>query len=161
METTLPTRVQCLCAGSFAFMSYRPHSFPIFLRSASFLPTSLGEVVSYTVMQLHFLSEFSFLAGIPWHCKWFLYLLFSFFCFLGLHPRHVEVPGLGVASELQLLAYTAARATAMPDPSRFFDLHHSSQQRWILNWLSEARGWTCNLMVTGQTHFRWATTGTQ
>ena len=35
----------------------------------------------------------------------------SFF-FLGLHPRHMEVPKLGVKSELQLPAY----ATAMPDP---------------------------------------------
>ena len=29
---------------------------------------------------------------------------FFFFRFLGLHPRHVEVPRLGVESELQLLA---------------------------------------------------------
>ena len=35
---------------------------------------------------------------------------FFFFCFLGQHPRHVEVPRLGVESELQLLAYTAATA---------------------------------------------------
>ena len=25
-----------------------------------------------------------------------------FFCFLGLHPQHIEVPRLGVESELQL-----------------------------------------------------------
>ena len=37
-----------------------------------------------------------------------------FFCFLGLHPRHMEVPRLGVKSELQLPACTIA--TAMPDP---------------------------------------------
>ena len=34
--------------------------------------------------------------------------------FLGLHPWHMEIPRLGVESELQLLAY--ATATAMPDP---------------------------------------------
>ena len=49
----------------------------------------------------------------------------------------MEVPGLGVESELQLLAYTTATAT--PDPSRIFDLHQSSWQCWILNPLSEAR----------------------
>ena len=48
-------------------------------------------------------------------------------CFLGPNPRHVEVPRLGVESELQLPAY--ATATAMPDPSRISDLCLSSQQR--------------------------------
>ena len=58
---------------------------------------------------------------------------------LGLHSWHMEVPSLGGTSELQLWAY--ATATAMPDPSRTRDLHHSSRQRWILNPLSEARDW--------------------
>ena len=31
----------------------------------------------------------------PWH-----FLFFPFSCFLGLHPRHMEVPRLGVESEL-------------------------------------------------------------
>ena len=31
--------------------------------------------------------------------KDFIYL-FIYFCFLGLHPRHMEVPRLGVESEL-------------------------------------------------------------
>ena len=39
---------------------------------------------------------------------------FSFF-FLGAHLQHMEVPGLGAESELQLWAY--ATATAMPDLS--------------------------------------------
>ena len=33
------------------------------------------------------------------------------FFFLELHPRHMEVPRLGVESELQLLAYATATAT--------------------------------------------------
>ena len=37
----------------------------------------------------------------------------------------MEVPRLGVQSELQLPAYTTATAT--PGPSRVCDLHHSSQ----------------------------------
>ena len=36
------------------------------------------------------------------------------FFFLGLHPRHMEVPRLGVELELQPLAYPTA--TAMLDP---------------------------------------------
>ena len=42
----------------------------------------------------------------------FIYLQFFFFLLLGLYPRHMEVPRLGVQLELQLLAYT----TAVPDP---------------------------------------------
>ena len=62
---------------------------------------------------------------------------FFFFGFLGLHSWHMEVPQLGVESELQLLAY--ATASAPWDPSHIFDLHHSSWQCQILNPLSEAR----------------------
>ena len=74
--------------------------------------------------------------------------------FLGLHPWHMEVPRLGVQSELQLPAYTTT--TAAPDPSRVCDLHHSSQQHQILNPLSEARDWTCIPMDTSQIRFLWA-----
>ena len=49
----------------------------------------------------------------------------------------MEVPRLGIQLELQLLAYTTATATW--DLSLVCDLHHSSQQHWILNPLSEAR----------------------
>ena len=53
----------------------------------------------------------------------------------------MEVPRLGVELELQPPAY--ARATATPDPSLVFDLHHSSRQRRILNTRSKARDRTC------------------
>ena len=43
------------------------------------------------------------------------FFFFFFFVFLGLFPRHLEVPRLGVESELQLSAYTTATATATPD----------------------------------------------
>ena len=79
-------------------------------------------------------------------------------CFLLPHLWHMEVSGLGVKLELQLLA--CATATAMPDLSHICDLHHSSQQRQILNPMSEARDRTRNLMVTSQVHFPCATTGT-
>ena len=71
-------------------------------------------------------------------------LLLCFFWLLGPHPWP-GVPRQGVQSELQLPAYTTV--TARPDPSRVCDLHHSSQQPWILNPLSEARDRTRNLMV--------------
>ena len=45
----------------------------------------------------------------------------------------MEVPRLGVESELQPLAY--ARATAMRDPSCVCNLHQSSWQRRIVNLL--------------------------
>ena len=72
------------------------------------------------------------------------FLPFSF-CFLELHPGHMEIPRLGVQSELQLPAYTTATAT--PDLSHIGN--HSSWQRSILNSLSEARDRTCTLMDTG------------
>ena len=63
-----------------------------------------------------------------------------FFFFLGLHPQHMEIPRLGVDSELQLPAYTTATATL--DLSSVYVLHHSLQQHWILNPQSEARDLT-------------------
>ena len=68
------------------------------------------------------------------------YVYNSFFClfvFLGPHPKHMDMPRLGVESELQLLAYTTA--IAMPDPRHVFDLHHSSLQCEFLNPLSKTR----------------------
>ena len=60
----------------------------------------------------------------------------------------MEVPRLGVQSELQLPAYTTATATS--DLSCVCDLRHSSQQCRILNQLSKARGQTHVLMDTSQ-----------
>ena len=60
-----------------------------------------------------------------------------FVLFLGPQLQHMEVPRLGLKSELQLLTYTTA--TAMPDPNHFCDLSLSSKQRCILNPLSKAR----------------------
>jgi len=78
--------------------------------------------------------------------------MFEIFCFLGLHPQHMELPRLGVHLELQLLAYTTT--TAVPDPSCVCDLHRSSQQCQVLNPLSEARDQTHNLMVPSRICFR-------
>ena len=72
---------------------------------------------------------------------------FSLFL-LALHPQHMEVPRLGVESELQLLA----AATATWDPSCYCDLHHRSRQCQILNPLSEARDRTLILMDASRVH---------
>ena len=61
---------------------------------------------------------------------------FFFFCLLsfvslGPHPQPMEVPRLGVQSELQPPAYTTATTT--PDPKLVCDLHHSLRQGHILN----------------------------
>ena len=55
--------------------------------------------------------------------------VFIYLISLGPHPRHTEVPRLGVEVELQLPAYTTAIATQ--DPSCVCDLHHSSQQAQV------------------------------
>jgi len=78
-------------------------------------------------------------------------LLFSFLppsllSFLRPHSQHMDVPRLGVKSELQLPAYTTA--TAMQDPNHTCHLHCRLWQPWILNPLSKARDQTCILTDT-------------
>ena len=87
-----------------------------------------------------------------------LFFIFLFFVFLGPHLWQTEVPRLGVESELQLPACTTATATR--DPSCICNLHHSSQQCWILNPLSKARDQTYILTDASQIRFHWATMGT-
>ena len=81
-----------------------------------------------------------------------------FFFFLGLHPRHIEIPRLGGEFELQLPAYTTATETA--DPSHVCEPHHSSRQRQILDPLSYARDGAYNLMVPGWIRFHCTPVGT-
>ena len=76
-----------------------------------------------------------------------------FFCILGPHAWHMEVPRLGVKLGLRLLVYTATIAR------HICNLQHSSQQHWILNPLSKARDQTYILMVPSQVHFCCATGG--
>ena len=57
-------------------------------------------------------------------------LLFLFCLFRATHAAY---------GSSQTRGQIGTTATAMPDPSCFFNLHHSSRQRWILDPLSEAR----------------------
>ena len=75
---------------------------------------------------------------------------FIYFCLFKAIPAHMELPKLGVESELQLPIYATAIATW--DPSHICDLHHSSWQCWILNPLRQARVRTC-VMDASQIHF--------
>ena len=63
---------------------------------------------------------------ISWRRFWSLFGYGAFFFFL---PSAYGNSRLGVGSELQLPAYTIATAT--PDLSRIYNLHHSSRQCWI------------------------------
>ena len=65
-----------------------------------------------------------------------------FIFFQGCTLSIMEVSGIGVKLEVQLLA------TATPDPSRVCNLHHSSWQYQIFNPLSEARDQTSIRMDT-------------
>ena len=81
------------------------------------------------------------------------HLYLFIYCFLGPNLWHMEVPRLGVKSELQLPAYTMAIATK--DPSHICDLHHRSPQCQILNPLSEARDQNRILMDTRWVCYHW------
>ena len=77
----------------------------------------------------HFANDFKYITAskfskIKQYVIFFVVFVF-FFYFLGPHPQHMEVPRLGVESELQLPAYTTVTATQ--DPSCVCDLHHSSR----------------------------------
>ena len=60
----------------------------------------------------------------------------------------MEIPRLGIESELQLLVYTTAMA--IPDLSHICDLCSSLWHRWILNSLREARDQPLILMGTNR-----------
>ena len=85
----------------------------------------------------------------------FIYL---FIVFLQPRPRHMEVPRLGVESELQLPA--SATAIAVLDPSRVCDLHHSSQLTATPDPWPTKRGQGWNLKVPSRICFCCAMTET-
>ena len=84
--------------------------------------------------------------------------LFFFFCFLGPHLRHTEVPRLGVELELQLPSYTTGTATW--DPGCICDLYTTAHinTRSLAHWGRPGMEPTCSWMVVF-VHC-WATKGT-
>ena len=77
----------------------------------------------------------------------------------GSHPKHIHggsqargwIPATAVG-----LRHSHSNARSKP----VCDLHHSSQQCWILNLLRKARDRTCILMDPSRVHYHWATMGT-
>ena len=104
-----------------------------------FYELSLQDLTMKNILSIKYAHDLGFLS--------FFFLVFL--PFLGPFPQHMEVPRLGVESELQPPAY--ATATATQDLSCICDLHYCSQQYQILNPLSEARNRTRNLMVPSRT----------
>ena len=86
------------------------------------------------------------------------FFLKKFYLFIFSFEGHMEVPRLGVKSELQLPTYITATAT--PDPSHVRDLHHRSRRPQTLNPLSEARDWARVWMDTSCVCYHWPTKGT-
>ena len=93
-------------------------------------------VCSWTIFKLRFFWKPMYLTG-----KLRVLKKKKIIYFFWPHLCHVEVPGLEVESELQLLAYTTAMPTL--DPSHTCDLDHSLWQCRVLNPLIEpAFSWT-------------------
>ena len=132
---------------SFAFVSVALGDWPkktlVQLILENVLPMFSSRSFMASCLIFNSLSHFEFILFFVF-CL-FLLLLLLLLLFLGPLLRHMEVPRLGVQSELQPPAY--ARATATQDPSRVCNLHHSSRQRRIINPLSKGRDRTRNLMV--------------
>ena len=84
--------------------------------------------------------------------------LFLFFCLFRAAP--MAYGGFQARGLIGAVATGLYHSQATSDLSHVCDLHHSSQQRQILNPLSEARDLTCNLMVPSWIHFRCVITGT-
>ena len=128
----------------------RPESTGLFSKGLHLHISKIQDWVTWCL----FFCFFFFFPAYATFLKFFLFFYFLFFLsfcyFFGPLPRHMEVPRLGVESELQPPAY--ARATATRDPSLVCSLHHSSWQRWIVNPLSKARDRTYNLMVPSRIH---------
>ena len=78
----------------------------------------------------------------------FCFFVFCFFVFFGPHPRHEEVPRLGVESKLQLLAYTTATTTQ--DPSFICGPPHNLWQCQIFSPLCKAKDQTLIFVDTSR-----------
>ena len=89
----------------------------------------------------------------------FIFLLFIFyFCLFRAAP--MAYGSSQVRGHIGAIAADLYHNHGMPDPSHVCNLHHSSQQCWILDPLIEARDRICVLMDTSQDHYHWATMGT-
>ena len=127
-----------------------------FIFSAIFLQTAIEAYcqLHYSLFIQTFIKYWLWNSPGAWGTQQMCKSFFFFLCLFRAHLWHMEVPRLGVQSELQLLAYTIATATQ--DQSCICDLHHSSQQCQILNPLSRTRDQTHVLVGTSWVRYHWA-----
>ena len=117
------------------------------LCSLPHIPPALPTAVKAALLKYKSHHSTSTLSAAAASSSSFFFFLLSF-VFLGPYPWHMEVPRLGVQSELQLPTCT----TATRNPSCLCDLHHSSWQCRILSLLSKARDRIRVLMDVSQVH---------
>ena len=87
-----------------------------------------------------------------------VFFFFFFFVFLGLHPRHTEIPWLGAELELQQLTYTTATATHFWAACMTYTTAHSntgSLTHWAGPGIGPRSSWIQLRFVNS-----WAVTGT-
>ena len=72
-------------------------------------------------------------------------------------PTPMAYGGSQARGLIGAIAASLCQSPATPDPSLVCDLHHSLQQRWILNPPSKTRNWTHNHIVPSQIRFCCAT----
>ena len=96
--------------------------------------------------------------GSEWMRSGFFFFFFCIFAFSRAAP--VACGGSQARGQIGAVAPAYARATATRDLSHICNLHHSSQQCWILNPLIEARDRTHNLMVPSRIHLHCTMMGT-
>ena len=85
------------------------------------------------------------------------FIVVVYFCFFWGKPTAYggfQARGL-IGATAASLRHSHSNARSKPC---LWPTHHSSQQHWILNPLSEARDWTCNRMVPSLIQFCCATT---
>ena len=92
----------------------------------------------------------NFTSLLPWSeniLLGFAEITLPFFFFFGLfRAKPAAYRGSQARGPIRAVASAYATATATQDLSHVYDLHHSSQQRRILNPLSKARDGTCVLI---------------
>ena len=140
-------------------------SFIYFACLFSYFRWESKSIPCYFILDQSRSSEHSFQANMSLNSVFFLlsfFFLFFFVCLfvcVGLHLWHMEVPGLRVKLELQLLATDTARAT--PGPSCIYSLH--TQQlavtldpltHWATPGIEPPSSWTLCQVLNPLSHYR-------
>ena len=105
-------------------LSFREFSYSCSLQCCWDLPIMTGTGMARCPPLGFYIQTAGEKVSFPEMIKLFYLFIYLFVClFLPLHLRHIEIPGLGVELELQLLAF--ATVTATRDPSCVCNLRHS------------------------------------